>query len=1610
MKTTIKRLGSLVLALILAASALLMPTYATEASDAAAQSTGTVYERLGYSQQIAEEARASVNLSGIPDLAGVTNPTASAYKITSAGGWLDFAKLVNSGYNFSGKTVYLAQNIDLSGKTVVPVGLYYNNGSTSSKKAFSGTFNGLGYTIDGINVTYGTDTYCGMGLFGNLNGATVCNLVIGSNCSFNDQHGSAHGGTAALTGYSEGTTKIENVATYATVFSKQHAAGIVGRGGVTSITYCSNYGEISSNSNAAGITAFRVGGKINHCVNYGTIKCGTAGGVLARVAAAETYVNLVNYGVVLGTNGYAGGIIGRVEASNPTLKDCVNYGYVSGLYQNGLFNVWTTAAAGTTATLDGSVDRSDNFFYDPDSMENVILPTANLKDYNAAAPLGAYIITDAEGWQKLVTLVNGGNLHRGVSIYLTADLNLNGLSVLPVGTPENAFEGTFDGRGHVIRGLTMSCNSVDYVGLFGYAKNAIICNLYVDATCSFVQTNASADGAAAAILAKGEDSTVRNVRTQASVTGNQLAGGICGTGDVEIYASINSGSITGGSIAGGAIACSTATIIGTVNYGDVLASNANKNGVAGGVIGVHEGDGAMYIDCANFATVLADGNAGGMIGLVENNIYLSDCVNYGVATSVAGTDAKASNRYNIAPNSIPKFEGKGVEDHSSIGYSSSLALADRVDLDALLACGLALNMEDYVHATHDGSVKYLVIDSPSDLRLMAQLINTTTRGENKVFYLKNDIDMSGYTFTGHINPNDPTSFAPIGWDQAKADGNLDSTSVAMQGTGMYFGGVFDGQGHTISGITMETDNHENSFLGLFGYLKNATVKNLILDEDCTFSTTIGTNNFKMGVLAGGATNSTVRNVWTQGNIAGKGEQVAGMIGRSSGVSFVQCTNSANVAGVSNAGGFGGFSSNMRLYNCRNTGSVLGVSYAGGFSARDRDTGMYVGCVNIGTVTGHSWAGAIAGYKDLASTTSYANCFNYGKVYQDRTETGLMFGGTKDATCKFVELANTYKNGKADNYHMAQMLDVKYQTKDNGNGTFDLRLVASVDSLSYTNAGFILDVTGKGKVTLSTAYAYTSILGTENGETILYTPSEEFASTSKYFITKNIKGIQNEYKDLLDTEDFSFEAFVISADESLIGYKKVDPIAVSNRYTVSIDNTVGTKNEPDIGTIYNFETPKQYTLPGASFSVNLQYQAWPSVCVDENGTIYAFISARLAHTDPFGHHLMYTSTNGGKTWSEPIPINDTPMDDRDIGITYLGNGRMMATYFRISAAEYLRKDDTIMTADGVKITGKGSYTGWISEAGGESVYQKVKAYWETFSASDLTSGHWCIVSEDYGKTWSKPIAAPTSTPHGAILLSTGELLYVGRNASQIQAHVSYDGGYSWNFNSMVYDNTDVNGEYYDQTFCEPHVIELKNGRWFVAIRIQVTDKKVGDITYAGTGFDATGTMFYKYDGVHYKYDAAKQTMVQSGYSGSLSTHYIYTTYSDNNGKTWSDPVAVKTDEPHITDWIKTYENRVYGTPPHLVQMEDGTLVMVYATRNGDIGERALISYDGGETWEKEIKLCDKYRDRSSDGYYNWTDIGYPATAYLGNGEFITVYYQAAEGDSYCSFLFTKWSLK
>ena len=95
-----------------------------------------------------------------------------------------------------------------------------------------------------------------------------------------------------------------------------------------------------------------------------------------------------------------------------------------------------------------------------------------------------YEITSLDAFKEFRDKVNEGtawSYYGTTNFKLTTDLDLSSIdNWTPIGTSEYPFSGIFDGGGHVIKRLTIDRDETDYIGLFGYATEATIYNMYLE--------------------------------------------------------------------------------------------------------------------------------------------------------------------------------------------------------------------------------------------------------------------------------------------------------------------------------------------------------------------------------------------------------------------------------------------------------------------------------------------------------------------------------------------------------------------------------------------------------------------------------------------------------------------------------------------------------------------------------------------------------------------------------------------------------------------------------------------------------------------------------------------------------------------------------------------------------------------------------------------------------------------------------------------------------------------------------------------------------------------------------------------------------------------------
>lgn len=247
-------------------------------------------------------------ITGNPALITGSGTVTDPYQINTAAGLKWFRDKVNDAKTKEETKIcaVLTADIDLKNEEWTPIGIgngTENNGATIDFP-YSGTFDGNGHTISGLNVNYRDKNG---GLFCYVMNATIKNLTVAGSVTHSSGDGVAYGG---IVGCADSST-IENCTNRCTVTGNWYAGGIVGWSTDSDIIGCANFGNISSPSFSGGI-------------------CGKIGGQNDAAGIDATIRDCYNVGMVSGK--YAGGITGQSDSEHIDIliANCYNVGSLHG--------------------------------------------------------------------------------------------------------------------------------------------------------------------------------------------------------------------------------------------------------------------------------------------------------------------------------------------------------------------------------------------------------------------------------------------------------------------------------------------------------------------------------------------------------------------------------------------------------------------------------------------------------------------------------------------------------------------------------------------------------------------------------------------------------------------------------------------------------------------------------------------------------------------------------------------------------------------------------------------------------------------------------------------------------------------------------------------------------------------------------------------------------------------------------------------------------------------------------------------------------------------------------------------------------------------------------
>ena len=269
---------------------------------------------------------------------------------------------------------------------------------------------------------------------------------------------------------------------------------------------------------------------------------------------------------------------------------------------------------------------------------------------------GSYTVYNADGLMNIAELVNGGKTD--INITLDKNIDLTGKGWTPIGTDyDNSYEGTFDGGGHTITGLTFTTND-EYAGLFGWLNRAgTVKNVVMEGVQ--ITSNQIYGGSIGGVVGYSWG-TIENCSVSGSVSGTVYVGGVVG---VQIGGSItgcSSSATVKGMVDVGGVAGQTnssATLTACYATGNVtLEIDPKKNIAGGGLVGMNAGSSllACYATGNVTSTGSSTGNVhiGGFLG--DNYTTVTACYwknnhEQGIGYKKAGTVTE-----------VTKVDGTGV--------------------------------------------------------------------------------------------------------------------------------------------------------------------------------------------------------------------------------------------------------------------------------------------------------------------------------------------------------------------------------------------------------------------------------------------------------------------------------------------------------------------------------------------------------------------------------------------------------------------------------------------------------------------------------------------------------------------------------------------------------------------------------------------------------------------------------------------------------------------------------------------------------------------------------------------------------------------------------------
>jgi uncharacterized repeat protein (TIGR02543 family) len=494
----------------------------------------------------------------------------------------------------------------------------------------------------------------------------------------------------------------------------------------------------------------------------------------------------------------------------------------------------------------------------------------------------------------------------------------------------------------------------------------------------------------------------------------------------------------------------------------------------------------------------------------------------------------------------------------------------------------------------------------------------------------------------------------------------------------YFGGNFDGNNFELTNLNI--DLPLATFVGLFGYIEVATIKNLAISN----INIIGKEN--VGAIAGIAyDNSIIDNCSSSGSILSNGYEAGGISGGINGnTQIANCNSSCDVTAYYYPGGIVGSATESTLLNCYYLGSLNGAG-AGGIAGRLVDNSYVDNCFSAGNYSGNEYIGGICGETSGGNiVNSYSTANVMGTYEKVGGITGYLINASTISNCfstGYVDGGNDDNSGLVG-YLQGSIVanSVAISAKVEGINTTK-RVVGNLSSGTLTNNYAWADMyVNDSKVTTGT-------LTNENGQnaTLAQLKSEAFYTTGS-----NWDGSAWDFTD----------TWTMNPAISPYPILQNIPAGVQNVQHAQVMTNAWTQALPTDAT-YGDVIP--LTAPSEGPSELIEYTSSnPAVAEIDGNQLTAVGLGTATITVKYPETEFYSESNGfSKTFAVTIKANQTIEWDQTLTATY-GDADITLIATATSGLEVAYASDNesvaIVIGSTLTIVGAGTATITASQAG------------------------------------------------------------------------------------------------------------------------------------------------------------------------------------------------------------------------------------------------------------------------------------------------------------------------